>query len=593
MNKFLTPRRLLIGVALLVLAWLLYPLVIGKKEARDPEEVYIRMDAPPTNLNVFLAAGHGPSSTITRQIFHTLGDADPKTLELKPWIIQSIPDVRVVQDGPRKDQFAYDFAIIPEAAWDNGSPVTGHDVAFTLKVVLHPDFPASYRSYLTSLSGMEIDPSDPKKFTIFFRSYYILALEALCGTPILPAYHFDPNQRMAQVPFADFLDTAKTKILIADPNLDAFEKEFADAKFVNDPNSVIGSGPYRLQVMNEQGAILVKKPNWWGDKVMGKYPLLQAYPKKLVYKVVSDDLTMENMIKGGQLDLVGGSINPAKFIEWREIDSLKARYNFITKGYVQYSRWLLNHKNPILADPLVRKALSHVVDYEYLINKVQRGLAERIAASLVPNKAFYHKNLTPPDFNIAKAKELLASAGWADSDNDGFVDKVMNGKKQNLSFKILVPAPSKTNELMSASLKETCKQAGIDLQIVSLDIGTMNMDTKAGNYDSALQGLTSNPGLVDFYTRFHSKSLATAGDNRANYVSADADRLIEAIRAEPDVNKRNQSYFALQELLAQDLPEIPMYAPLQRIIIAKKFDPEVATEMRPGFYEQFARMRAE
>lgn len=590
MNKIFTPRKLLIAVAILLIGWLLYPLIFGKQKQRDPEEVYIRLDSPPTNLNVFLAVGHGPSSTITRQIFHTMGDLDLKTMELKPWLIEAIPSVRLVQDGPHKGQFAYDFAIIPEAVWDNGTPVTANDVAFTLKIALHPDFPAAYRGYLAPMSDMEIDPSNPKKFTIYFRTYYMLALEALCGTPILPSYHFDVNQRMAKVPLTDFLDSTKTKLLSANPELDAFEKEFSDAKFSNDPNAVLGSGAYRLQVMNEQGAVLVKKQNWWGDKIREKYPTLQAYPKKLVYKVVTDDLAMENLIKTRQLDLIGGSINPAKFKEWQAIDSLKTRFDFLAQGFTQYNRWVLNLKNPILADPLVRKALSHVVDYDYLLNQVQRGMAVRIAAPMAPNKPFYNKNLPLPDFNIAKAREILASAGWVDANGDGVLEKNLNGQVQKLSLKVLVPAPSKTNELMSVNLKETCKQAGIEMQLVSLDIGTANVDTKNGNFDSALLGITSNPGLVEYYQRFHSKSLAPTGDNRSNYVSAEADRLIEAIRTEPDEARRNQHYFALQELLSRDLPEIPLLAPLQRIIVSRKFDPAVAGEMRPGYYEQFARV---
>jgi peptide/nickel transport system substrate-binding protein len=443
------------------------------------------------------------------------------------------------------------------------------------------------------MSAMDIDPANPKKFTVYFSSFYMLALETLCSTPILPAYHYDANNRMTNVALADFLDTSKTKALSADPNLDAFVKDFSEAKFTNDPNALSGGGAYRLEVMNEQGAVLVKKQNWWGDGVADKYPMLRVYPKKIVYKVVSDDLAMENLIKNGQLDLVGGSINPSKFLEWKAIDSLAAKFNFLTMGYTQYNRWMLNHKNIVLSDPMVRKALTHVIDYDYLVNQVQRGMAIRISSPMPPNKPYYNKNLALPDFNIAKVKEILASAGWADSDADGFADKVINGKKQALTFKLLVGAPSKVNELACNSLKETCKQAGIDLQLVSMDLGTISTDTKNGNYDSAFLGVGIFPGQVEYYQRFHSKSLSPAGDNRSNYVSAEADRLIEAIRVEPDPVKRNELYLKIQEVFYNELPEIPVYAPLQRIIISKKFESGLESENRPGYYEQFARIKAE
>jgi ABC-type transport system substrate-binding protein len=145
--------------------------------------------------------------------------------------------------------------------------------------------------------------------------------------------------------------------------------------------------------------------------------------------------------------------------------------------------------------------------------------------------------------------------------------------------------------LVSINLKENCRQAGIDLQLVSQDMGTVNADTKTGNYDSALLGVTSNNGWIDYSQRIHSKNLVPAGDNRSNYASAEADRLIDAIRTEPDETKRNQYYLELQALLAKDLPEIPMFAPLQRIIFSKKLDPSALSELRPGYYEQFAKMR--
>jgi ABC-type transport system substrate-binding protein len=109
--------------------------------------------------------------------------------------------------------------------------------------------------------------------------------------------------------------------------------------------------------------------------------MLAAYPKKLVYKVVKDDLTMENMVKNGELDLVGGVITPTKFLEMKENDSLAAKFNFLTLGYTQFNRWLINHRNPIIADVQVRRALTHIIDYDYFVNQVQRGMAVRIATA--------------------------------------------------------------------------------------------------------------------------------------------------------------------------------------------------------------------
>lgn len=593
MNKFLSLRRVLAIAALLVAAWLLFPVICGKKKPRAPEEVFVRIDSAPNSFNPLMNGGHAPSSFVSQKTMQMLGDLDPKTLEMKPTLVIAIPTVRQVQDGPRKGHFAYDFEIIPEATWDNGSPITANDVAFTFKILFHPGLPAAYRGYLQQFAGLDIDPANPKKFTIYFSSFYMLSLETICSTPIYPAYNYDAANRMTNIPLADFLDTSKTAILAADPNLKAFVEDFSQAKFANDPNAISGSGPYRMEVMNEQGAVLVKKQNWWGDKVVDKYPMLGAYPKKLVYKVVKDDLTMENMIKNGELDLVGGVITPSKFLELKSNDSLASKFDFLTLGVTQYNRWVLNHRNPILSDVLVRRALRHIVDYDYFINQIQRGMAVRIATPMPPDRPYFAKNIPLPDFNIAKAKELLTQAGWADTDGDGILDKVINGTRQALTFKLMAAMSIKTNELFANSLKESARQAGINLQIASVDLAVMSSETRNGNFDSALLGVAIFPGLVEYNQRFHSKSLSPAGDNRANYISAKADSLIEAIRTQPDVAKRNALYLEIQQVFYDEVPEIVLFAPLQRIIISKKFVPGLESNNRPGYYEQFARMKPE
>jgi ABC-type dipeptide transport system, periplasmic component len=333
MNKIFTSRRALGLAALLLTAWLLYPLLFGEKKVRQPEEVNIRLDAAPVSLNPYMVGGHAPSLNVARQIIQPLGDYDPKTLELQPVLIKAIPQSRIVADGPRKGQYVFDFELRPEAVWDNGSPVTGNDYLFTLKLIHHPKLPTdAYRGYSQYMSGVEVDAADPKKFSVYLREYYIKALEALCGVPIYPAYHYDPSGLLTNVPLADFLDSSKVAALATDETQIAFAEAFAQPKFSNKPEAISGSGPYRLKLMNEQGVVLVKKENWWGDKLAKKHPMLSAFPKKLTYKVVKDDLIMANMIKNGELDLVS-NITSTAFSELKGLDSLTAKYDFFVSQH--------------------------------------------------------------------------------------------------------------------------------------------------------------------------------------------------------------------------------------------------------------------
>ena len=389
-----TPGKILLAVAAAAVILLVRFCMQSAGESSDPQEISVRMDAAPARLNPFLST-IGADIYVCARIFQSLGDLDPATLELTPLIVKSLPSSRMVQDGPHKGELAYDYELLDEARWDNGTPVTGRDVDFSIKIAYHPLLPTkAFGSYFKELSGIDLDPANPKKFTVYFRKFYMLAQESMALFPVLPAYHYDPASRMTAVPLSDLLDTAKTTVIAGDPSMKTFADEFQQPRFLNDPNGISGSGPYKVASMNDQGAILVKKENWWGDAVSKERPILAAYPKRLIYKVVKDENVVENMLKSGQLDIVAGSISPARFLEMKQKDSLNTRYDFDLLPALQYNRWLFNLNKPVLKDVQVRKALAHVIDYDHFINNIRSGLAVRTVSNILPAKRYYAKDIT-------------------------------------------------------------------------------------------------------------------------------------------------------------------------------------------------------
>jgi peptide/nickel transport system substrate-binding protein len=555
-----------------------------KTTAKDTTTLNLRLESPATSINPIIPAS-GYSNYLAARIFQTLGEIEPKTLEMVPLLAKSIPTVRTVTEGPKKGFLAYDFEINEAAVWDNGTPITANDVIFTLKLIHHPGIPSQiFRSYFIYLDDLVPDAANPKKFTAYYSRYYMLSLESMCQTPIYPAYHYDPNNQLANISLKDLLDPGKLKTLEKDPRLTAFATAFMEPKYSNDKDFISGSGPYKLESMNgDQGAILVRKEQWWGDKVTDN-PLLTAYPKRMVYKVVRDEAAVENMLRNGELDIVT-NMSAANYQRLREDADLKAAgFDFPVNPGPNFSKWVLNTKNPKLADARVRRALAYVVDYDYLINNIQQGMAQRILAPISPQKAFYAKDIPLYDFNIAKATALLSEAGWADTDKDGVVDKVINGKKTPLTIDVLAGTNTKTAELVIGSIRETAKQAGVAINIVPADLEKIRADTKSGNFESANLAAAIYPGLVEFYQSYHSASLAPAGDNRSRFSNPQADSLFTAIRTTSDEATRNALYIKAQQLLHDEAPEIFLYSPAQRYIVNNKFDYMLSFN-RPGYYD--------
>lgn len=556
----------------------------------EKSTVNVRMEAPATTLNPLMPSP-GYSRYVAGQIFQSLATIDPKTLELKPLLIKEIPALRTVQDGPYKDQLAYDFEILDEAVWDDGSPITGRDVEFTLKLILHPLLPTgAYRSYFEYLTDIQIDPANPKKFTAYFRKYYMLALESMTQIPIYPAYQYDAAGAMKDISIASMIDTNQVKQLVAsNAGFKTFADNFKLPKYSNDPAGIAGSGPYKLSIMDgDRGLTLVKKENWWGDALVDKNPLLGAYPEKLVYKVVLDEQALENMLLNEDVD-VATNISPAKYTEWRNNATLKEKYDFVPQIGASYTRWLFNLQNPKLADVRVRRALAHLVDYDYLIREVQLGMAERIVGPVNPAKPFYAKNVPLYDYNVEKARQLLKDAGWSDTDGNGILDKMIDGKKTELTLQLMA-SQTKVAELTVGSIQQTARQAGVAIEFASLEINRITADTRAGNFETALLGAALHPGLVELYQYYHSGSLAPNGDNRARFINARADSLITAIRTTADETARNRLYVEAQQLLHDEVPEVYLYAPNMRCLAAKKFN-YVLSPNRPNYYEHLFRIK--
>ncbi len=550
--------------------------------------VNVRVEGAVTNLNMYLSKT-AYSLNVALRIFQSLGDLDPKTQELVPMMVKALPLKRDVTEGPYKGMLAFDFEILDEAVWDNGSPVTGKDVEFSFKILFHPNLPTeSWRSYFGYMVGMDVDPANPKKFTAYFNQYYMLMVEGLCGIPIYPAYNYDPNNNLTNVPLADFLDPEKAEQLKNNPAVKAFAEEFLSPKYANDKNYVSGSGPYRLESTDgDQGTILIKKQGWWGDALLDKYPILAAYPGRLSYKIVPDEAATENYLKTEALDVVS-NISPAKFLEMKQTRILADKYDFHTYGATQYTRWAMNMRSPKLNDKRVRQALAYLVDYDYLTKTVMQDLAERIVGPVNPSKSFYAKNVPLYQYNVEKAKSLLAEAGWADTDKNGVLDKVINGVKTELSLDLITSFKSKPNELSSLSIKENAQLAGIRINVRDVDIERLSAETKEGRFETAIYGAAIRPGLVELYQSYHSASLSPNGDNRTGFSQADS--VIVAIRTTEDNAKRNALYIKAQEIIHDEVPEVYLFAQLQRIVVAKKFD-YVISPNRPGYFEQMFKLK--
>jgi peptide/nickel transport system substrate-binding protein len=233
-------------------------------------------------------------------------------------------------------------------------------------------------------------------------------------------------------------------------------------------------------------------------------------------------------------------------------------------------------RNPKLADKRVRHALAHVVDADEIIDELYMGFGERIASPVSLASPDYNKNLKPVPFSIEKAKQLLASAGWKDSNNNGIVDKVLDGKSTELSLNFLYTAGKEISEQLALLFQDNAKKAGIEIKIQAME-GKEILGHWA-SHDFEL--LSAGRGGLPIWSP--EQNWHTNSDNRSGFGNAETDAIIDKIPVTFDPKKRRQMYYQLQEKILDEMPEIFLFAPKECVAIHKRFEAK-AIDGVPGY----------
>ena len=566
----------------------------NKKQEALKNEVITRLPAEPDRLNPILSTS-GYASQVESHLFLTLLKFDPQSLELTPCLAISRPEISEITDVENKKKFSYTFEIHEPAIWDDGKPVTGHDFVFTMKAILHPKVEApAYRAYFNFVENIQIDKNNPKKFTIFIDRPYILAEAALGDIPLYPEHVYDPDGVTKNYSFKTFSNQDSVKILIEQDSLfNHFAESFNSPKYSREKGFVTGCGAYRLDewVAGER-IVLNKKEAWWGDQISADYPMLKALPEKIIFRPIPDGATAVSLLKSQELGAMG-SIQAENFVELSENELITQLYHLHTPPYMAYYYISFNSNNPKLESKNVRRAIAHLFDIEAVIQSVMFGYAQRIVGPIHPTKPYYHKSLQPISFDIELAKKLLSEAGWTDADNDGWLDKIIDGEQVKFDLSYKYTNGNDVAQSIGLLLKYNAKKVGIDLDLRAKEFSELVNDARKRDFELYYLAWSNPPTLDDLRQIWHTSSDTPKGSNRVGFGNAETDGIIDSIRIEMDEEKRNELYLQIQELIYEDQPYIFLFAPKERIAIHKRFEAETSA-LRPGFFEnQFKLVKSE
>jgi peptide/nickel transport system substrate-binding protein len=546
----------------------------------NPSQIVLWQLGDPGALNPVLAADNA-AADIDNNIFQPLLNFDYRTLKLVPVLADDLPQVRVDSAG----RMFITYEIRKEAKWDNGSPVTAKDAEFTLKVIKNINVnDESLRSYYDMVSDVLLYGDNPRKFTIVYNAKYIMATIATgTDTYILPEYVYDSNKYMDNFTVKQMYNDTS---VFHDPKMIAFANAFNSDKYSRDPKYISGSGAYRFTSWTTgQRVVLEKKANWWGDALNTTNCFFEAYPSKLIYQTVTDMTTALVSVKAGNIDVIN-FIKPDEFVELPKSEKFTQNFNTYNPLRLAYTYIGLNMANPKLTDEHTRKAIACLVDVPRIIKDVFYGYGKQIIGAVSPmDTTEYNYDIKAYEFNIDSAKALLAAAGWKDSDGDGVLDKVIDGKKTDFTIEYKFNSGNEQRKRVGLMFQEAARKVGISVELKQEEANVYFGDLRTHNFEMYMGGWFFQPGPEDYKQIYYTTSALDKGSNYVNFGDAKSDALIDSMRTELDPVKEAQMLKRLQVIMHEKCGYIFLCTQEALIAISKKYSNAYPSANSPFYWE--------
>lgn len=305
-----------------------------------------------------------------------------------------------------------------------------------------------------------------------------------------------------------------------------------DAHFATQP---IGTGPFELQSW-QRGAVikLQRNPYYFGKK---------PYLKQINFYVMPNNTAQVNGLKSGSLNMITSPLPP------QDVVSLRAQHSFRVQqetglGVIYLN---LNLRNPILKDPVVRQALSMLVNRSGIANEFYKGIDTPAATMLIPGTWAYDPSLKAPPFSPSAAANLLAHDGWH-KNGQGILTK--HGKELSLTLSTYTD-PNRVHIL--TYLQNVLQQVGIKAQVVQSDWPTFIGNVMAHKYQVALIGWLD---LVDPDKAMYEQFTTGGSFNWEGYANPTVNRLLTQARQVSAVSTRKALYDQASAIILRQNPYI-------------------------------------
>lgn len=438
----------------------------------------------------------------------------------------------------------------PDAKWSDGTQVTADDVVYTFDTNVKYESAGGldYKNYIDSMKASD-------KTTVVINAKLDSTGKAVNPLKVL---EYLPKQFVMQKAYIQKVESRNGN--------DATKMK------TDKMEDLVGSGPYKPYVINDQKVVFKRDDKYWGkaSSMWGKLPV----PKYIIHNIFKDNAAGDTAFKNGEVDVsqqfisdVPSMLKTGKVATYLPEAPYYAAATMPTLWY--------NVSKPGLDNATIRKAIAMAIDYDQIVKNAMSGEAPSFKdypRSLMNPTAAEQKMVDESQLkdvqwtgnDVDGAKKLLDDAGIKDTNGDGI--REYNGKK--LSFKVECPNGwsdwNATLEIVAAA----GKKIGIDIQTYFPDANVFYDDLSNKHFDM-IMWTPSGAGISNPWTRcygilsssYNSMKTQMIG-NFGGYANKRADELLSLIPHETDANKLKSYYTELSKIYLTDVPSFSlMYRP--------------------------------
>lgn len=385
------------------------------------------------------------------------------------------------------DASEWTFTIRDDATFSDGSPVTAADVVASFEKLLDPETAAPGRRNL----GPILSVTSGEDGSVTFKT---------------------------DGPFADL------PVALTYPTAKILPKSVIDGGFESLAQTPVGSGPFKLVEFNaDQNAIFAARDDYF----------LSGMPYLDQVEVITfpDAAGSNTALLAGEVDMML-EVQPTDFDRIAAAEGIEG----LRTPSGRFLDVVMDTQVKPWSDPRVREALSLSVDREAMVELVAEGFGTPGNDSPINAAYAYHAETETKSYDPARAKELLAEAGYPDG----------------LSLELVASEKPGYRSAMAVVLREMAKPAGFDISVKTMDHPSyLDQVWKKGPFYVGFYNMQPTEGTI-----FNLLFTSDASWNETKWNNAAFDALVDEADRTVDPAKRSTLYADAQKLMVKEVPAL-------------------------------------